>query len=109
METYFTVGQVKPKALVGFLLMKIVPKHLNEIKEYKNLDYLAFREKLLEIFEEPDVDCVPECIRNGNSRSGGNYLRVHASGSTSGTEGALEPRALSTRRHSNYEFHAWSS
>ncbi len=55
METYFTVGQVPPEAFVGFMLMKIVPKHLNEIKEYQNVDYLAFREKLLEVFEEPDM------------------------------------------------------
>ena len=55
METYFTVGQVPPEDFVGFMLMKIVPKHLNEIKEYQNLDYLAFREKLLEVFEEPDM------------------------------------------------------
>ena len=51
METYFTVGQVPPEAFVGLMLIKIVPKHLNEIKEYQNLDYLAFREKLLEVFE----------------------------------------------------------
>ena len=55
METYFTVGHVPPEAFVGFMLMKIVPKHFNEIKEYQNLDYLAFREKLLEVFEEPDM------------------------------------------------------
>ena len=55
MKTYFTVGQVPPEAFVGFMIMKIVPKHLNEIKEYQNLDYLAFREKLLEVFEEPDM------------------------------------------------------
>ena len=55
METYFTVGQVPSEAFVGFMLIKIVPKHLNEIKEYKNLDYHAFREKLLEVFEEPDM------------------------------------------------------
>ena len=36
-------------------MMNIVPKYLNEIKEYQNLDYLEFREKLLEIFEEPDM------------------------------------------------------
>ena len=35
--------------------MKIVPKHLNKIKEYQNLDYLAFQEKLVEVFEEPDM------------------------------------------------------
>ena len=55
METYFTLGQVPPEAFVGFMLMKIVPKHLNEINEYQNLDYLAFRQKLLEVFEEPDM------------------------------------------------------
>ena len=55
METYFTVGQVPPEAFVGFMLMKIVPKHLNEIKEYQNLDYLAFCNKLLEVFEKPDM------------------------------------------------------
>ena len=45
MDTYFRVGQVPPEAFVGFMLRKIVPKHLNEINEYKNLDYLSFREK----------------------------------------------------------------
>ena len=55
METYFTVGQVTPEAFVSFMLMEIVPKHLNEIKEYQNLDYLAFLKKLLEVFEEPDM------------------------------------------------------
>ena len=55
MENYFTIGQVPPEAFVGFMLMKIVPKHLNEIKEYQNLDYLWFREKLVEVFEDPDL------------------------------------------------------
>ena len=55
METYFTFGQVPPEAFVGFMLMKIVPKHLNKINEYQNLDYSAFREKLLEVVEEPDM------------------------------------------------------
>ena len=55
MKTYFTVGQFLPEAFVSFMLMKIFPKHLNKIKEYKNLDYLAFQEKLLEVFEEPDM------------------------------------------------------
>ena len=54
MTTYFTIGQVPPKAFVGFLIMKIVSRHMNEIKEYQSLDNLAFREKLLEVFEEPD-------------------------------------------------------
>ena len=42
METLFTVGQIPPEAFEGFMLMKIVPTHLNEIKEYQNLAYLAF-------------------------------------------------------------------
>ena len=33
MKTYFTVGQVSLEAFVGLMLMKIVSKHLNEIKE----------------------------------------------------------------------------
>ena len=51
METYFTISQVPADAFVGCMLMKIVPKHLNEIKRYQTLDYLAFREKLVEVFE----------------------------------------------------------
>ena len=35
--------------------MNIVPKYLNKIKEFQNLDYLAFQEKLLEVFNEPDM------------------------------------------------------
>lgn len=37
------------------MLMNIVPSNLNKIKNYQNLDYMAFREKLLEVFEEPDM------------------------------------------------------
>ena len=55
METYFTIGQVPADAVVGCMLMKIVPKHLNEIKRYQTLDYFAFREKLVGVFEEPDM------------------------------------------------------
>ena len=55
METSFTIGQVPPEAFVGFMLMKIVPRHLNEIKQYQSLNYLAFREKIIEVFEEPDL------------------------------------------------------
>ena len=55
METYFSIGQVPPEAFVGFMMMKIVPKHLNEIKQYKDMDYLPFREKLIEVFAEPDL------------------------------------------------------
>ena len=32
METYFIIGQVSPEAFVVFVLMKIIPLHLNEIK-----------------------------------------------------------------------------
>ena len=55
MKTYFTVGQIPPETFIGYMLIKIVPKHLNEIKKYQNLDYLAFRGKLLEVFEKPDM------------------------------------------------------
>ena len=36
-------------------MMKIAAQQLNEIKQQKHLDYLAFREKLLEVFREPDL------------------------------------------------------
>ena len=55
METYFKIGQVSPEAYVGFMLMKIVPRHFNKIMQYHSLDYLSFREKLVEVFEEPDL------------------------------------------------------
>ena len=50
MYTYFTIGQVPPEAFVGFMLMKIVSRHLNVIKQYQFLDYIALREKLVEVF-----------------------------------------------------------
>ena len=37
------------------MLITIVPRHLNEIKQYQSLDYLSFREKLVEVFKEPDL------------------------------------------------------
>jgi hypothetical protein len=55
METYFVIGQVPSDAFVGFMMTKIVPKHLKEIDQYRKLEYLEFREKLIEIFEEPDM------------------------------------------------------
>ena len=55
METYFTIGQVPPEAYVRFMQIKIVPRHLNEIKQHQSLDYLSFREKLVEVFDEPDL------------------------------------------------------
>ena len=42
--------------MIPSLLMKIVPNHLNEIKEYQNLDYLVFQEKILGVIEEPDME-----------------------------------------------------
>ena len=55
MESYFTIGQVPADAFVGCMLMKIVPKHLNKIKRYQTLDYLAFLAKLVKVFEDPDM------------------------------------------------------
>ena len=54
METYFKIRQVPPEIFVGFMLIKIVPRYLNKIKQYQSLDYLGFREKLVEVFHEPD-------------------------------------------------------
>ena len=36
-------------------MTKIVPRHLNEIIQYRSLDYLPFRTKLIEVFKEPDL------------------------------------------------------
>ena len=55
METYFTIGKVPPEAFVGFMLMKIVLRHLTEIKQYQSLDNLTFHKKLIEIFKKPDM------------------------------------------------------
>ena len=54
-EKYFTIGQVPPEAYVGFMLMKIEPTHLNEIKQYQSFGYFQISDKLVEIFEEPDM------------------------------------------------------
>ena len=37
------------------MLIKIAPIPINEIKQYQSPDYLSFREKLVEVFEEPDL------------------------------------------------------
>ena len=50
MDTYFTIKQVYSEAFVGFILIKIVSRQLNKINQYKSLDYLAFREILVEVF-----------------------------------------------------------
>ena len=54
METYFTNGQIPPESFVFFMMTKIVPRHLNKIKQYRSLDYLPLREKLIKVFEKPD-------------------------------------------------------
>ena len=48
-KTYFSIGQIPANAFVGCMLMKIVPKLLNEIKRDQTLDYLAFWKKLVEV------------------------------------------------------------
>ena len=55
METYCTVGLVPLEVFVRFMLIKIVPMHFNKIKKYFNFDYMAFLEKLPEVFEKPDM------------------------------------------------------
>ena len=55
METYFIIWQVPPEAFTGCMQMKIAAKHLKEKQRYAHLDYLQFREKLVESFEEPDM------------------------------------------------------
>ena len=55
METYFMIVQVPPEAFVEFILMKIVLKHLNKKKQFQTLYYLEFCEKLVTLFEEPDM------------------------------------------------------
>ena len=55
METHFQIDQVPSESFVPFMMMKIHARHLNEIKAHKALEYLPFREKLLEVFQEPDL------------------------------------------------------
>ena len=51
MEDYFTISQVPPNAFIGFMLMKIVPKHINKVKQCQSLRYFEVCEKLVEVFE----------------------------------------------------------
>ena len=55
MENYYTIGQVPSDAFVNCMLIKIVPRHLNKVKQYQSIGYLEFREKLVEVFKEPDM------------------------------------------------------
>ena len=53
METYFTVEQVPFKALVGFMLMKIVSKHLKGIKNIRTLSTWRFEKSCLKFSKNP--------------------------------------------------------
>ena len=55
METYFNISSLKPKYYVGFMLQKIAHPYFKEAVVYKDLRYLDFREKLIEVFGEPDM------------------------------------------------------
>ena len=55
MEIYFGISSLKPDAYVGFMLQKIAHPYIKEVMVYKNLEYLDFREKLVEVFGEPDM------------------------------------------------------
>ena len=52
MENYFTICQVLPEAFVDFMLMKIVSKRLNQIKQYQFLSDLEFCKKQVKIFDD---------------------------------------------------------
>ena len=55
METYFGISSLKPDAYVGFMLNKIALPFFKEMAPFKDLPYLDFREKLVEVFGEPDM------------------------------------------------------
>ena len=42
METYFVTRQVPSDAFVGFMMTKIVPKHLKENDKYRKLNSSNF-------------------------------------------------------------------
>ena len=55
MEGYFSICSLKPDAYVEFMLQKIAHPYFKEVVPYKDLEYLDFREKLVEVFGEPDM------------------------------------------------------
>ena len=55
MVTYFNISNLKPKSYVGFMLQKIAHPYFKVAVVYKDLRYLDFREKLIEVFGEPDM------------------------------------------------------
>ena len=55
MGTYFNISSLKPKSYVGLMLQKIAHPYFKEAVVYKDLRYLDFREKLIEVFGEHDM------------------------------------------------------
>jgi hypothetical protein len=55
METYFLTAQTPADRMVGAMLQKISPKYFDEVRPYILFEYQEFREKLFEIFGEPDT------------------------------------------------------
>ena len=55
MEVYFVVSHQKPDSYVGLMLQKIASRYFKEVVVYKDMDYLGFRNKLIEVFEVPDI------------------------------------------------------
>ena len=55
METYFNISSLKKKSYVGFMLQRIAHPYFNEAVIYQDLRYLDFREKLIEVFGEPNM------------------------------------------------------
>ena len=55
METFFGISSLKPDAYVGYMMQRILHPYFKEVSVHKELEYLDFREKLVEIFGEPDM------------------------------------------------------
>ena len=55
MKSYFNTSNFRPKANVGFVLQKVAHPYFKEAVVYKNIRYLYFRTKLIELFGEPDM------------------------------------------------------
>ena len=55
MENYFEISSLKPNMYVGFMLNRIAQPYFREMSPFKKLEYLEFREKLIEVFGEPDM------------------------------------------------------
>jgi hypothetical protein len=55
METYFEISSLQSGSYVGYMLNMIAQPYFREMSPYKTLGYLEFREKLIEVFGEPDM------------------------------------------------------